>query len=285
MEADRILSEAFLANHPTDAAGVIERRPAADVAAFLSEGVPDRLAPVLAALDASFAAAVLSRVDPDAAGRLVEALLPDAASRLLRRQAPEVRDAILERLSPRARDRIQALLRYPAGSAGTLLDPTALSATSDLTVEAALERLRQVGRHLPYYLFVVDRRSVLIGVIGVGDLLAAAPDARLSALARRTVAALPATAGRAAIIAHPAARELHALPVVDTEGRLLGAVRQETLRHLEAEEAGAPLETVVGAAAVEVGELAWTVAAAVLDDFTAALDGPSPLPGAGQVDG
>ena len=45
----------------------------------------------------------------------------------------------------------------------------------------------------------------------------------------------PTTHSKRLLVMHPAWKRLHALPVVDREGRLLGAIRYGALRAIEAE--------------------------------------------------
>ena len=275
METGLLLSEAFLANHPTEAARTVEGRPVPEIAAFVSECAPERLARVVASMDPTVAAAALGEVDAGVAASLVEALPAGAASVLLRRLAADARGAILGRLSPRAGARIRTLLRHPTGSAGALLDPAVLTAPPDLTVRETLHRVRVAGAHVHHYLFVVDRRGSLLGVVSLRELLAAGPGALLGAVAHRTVATLPATADRDAILAHPSWNDLHALPVVDAGGRFLGIVRHETLRRLESEAPAKPLGTAAVAGALDFGELAWTGGAVLLGELLATR-GPPP---------
>lgn len=274
METERLVSEAFLEHHPSEAARTVEARPAAAVAAFLAESPPERLAPVVTAMDPTVAAHALGDIDAAVAAALVEALPSHAASVLLRRLAPETRDGILERLAPGAGARVRRLLRYAPGSAGALLDPAVLTAPPDLTVRETLQRVRDADAHVHYYLFVVDRRGSLVGVVSLRELLGAASDALLGAVAHRTVATLPATADRDAILAHPSWSDLHALPVVDAGGRFLGIVRHETLRLLESEARATPVGSATVAAALDLGEVVWTAGAALLGEAIAAVGTP-----------
>ena len=166
---------------------------------------------------------------------------------------------------------MESALRYPRGSAGALLDPAVLTVAPDQTVATALGRVRRADSGVHYYLFVVDRRGMLAGVVSPRDLLAAPPDAPVGAIAQQAVATLPATADREAIVAHPSWQELHALPVVDAGGRFLGLVRPETLRTLESEESATPLGTAVTSGALDFGELTWTVGAAVIGELADAV--------------
>lgn len=275
METDRLVSAAFLAKHPAEAARSLEAHPAPAVAAFLAECDPEHLAAVVAAMDPTVAAAALCEVDAEVAAPLIEVLPADAASVLLRRLAPADRGAILDRLSPRTAARVRELLRYPPGCAGALLDPAVLTVPPDLAVREVLQRVREADVHVHHYLFVVDRRGSLLGVVSLCELLAAAPDALVGAVACRTVATLPATADRDAIVAHPSWNDLHAVPVVDAGGRLLGILRHETLRRLENEARATPLGGAAAAAALDFGELAWTTGATLLGELAAAFGGPA----------
>ena len=276
LETDRLVSAAFLANHPAEAARTLEARPAPAVAAFLAECAPDDIAAVVSAMDPTVAAAALSEVDAEVAAPIAEALPADTASVLLRRLAPPARGALLDRLAPRTATRVRELLRYRPGSAGALLDPAVLTVPPDLAVGEVVQRVREAGAHVHHYLFVVERRGSLLGVVSLRELLSADPDVLVGAVAHRAVATLPASADRDAIVAHPSWNDLHAVPVVDAGGRLLGILRHETLRRLESQGRTTPLGGAAASAALDLGELAWTGGAALLGELAAAFSGPPP---------
>ena len=275
MESDRRLTDAFFEHHPTEAARVLETAAPIEIGALLSEMDGTRAAPVVAAMDPAVAATVLGALDPPVAARLVEALPARTAGILLRRAAPATRSAILGQLPSRDASRLGRLLQYPDGSAGALLDPSVRTAPPDVTAREMLDRLHTTGGTVHFYLYVVDRRGLLVGVVTLGELIGAPPDALLGAIARRRIATLPATAGPAAIVTHPAWRDVRALPVVDREGRFLGIVRQETVRELESGASARALEPLATGLALDVGELAWTEGAALVGDLIDALSDAS----------
>ena len=277
MEVDRLLSEAFVASHPTEAARAAETHPPAVIAAFLSDSARDPLIPALAAMDPAVAAAALAEVEAAVAAGFFEALPAHSARTLMRRLAPEARTRVLERLAPRAAVRVRTLLRHAPGSAGALLDPAVPTASPDRTVGETLRRVRDGdGDAHDGYLFVVARDGALRGAVGPRELLTAGPEALVGALARRAVAAVPATADRDTILAHPARNAPHGLPVVDAEGRFLGVVRPETVRRLKSAARATPLGTAAVDAAIDLGELAWAGGAALVGELLAALGSRSP---------
>jgi magnesium transporter len=274
LETDRLLAEAFLASHPAEAAREIELHPPPAVGAFLSDCTAHELARAMTAMDPAVAAAALAEMEADHATGIVAALPPPAASVLLRRVDPGLRALILERMPPRTAGRIRSRLQYPAGTAGALLDPGVLTAAPDLTVADARQRLRRTDLRFQAYLFVVDTNGVLCGVIGLGELLTAAQDERVGAIAHSRFEVMRAAAGREAILTHPAWRDLDTPPVVDASGRLLGVMRHAALRALAAEESQ-PAGPAAAAAALAFGELAWEAGAGVAGELADAFIAPA----------
>ncbi len=140
------------------------------------------------------------------------------------------------------------------------MDPEVLALPSDLTARSALQRVREAASFARYNLYVVDREQRLVGVLNLRELLRARAGDLLSELMVRDPMRITAAADRATLLAHPAWQRVASLPVVDDDGRYLGAVRYRTLRELENEilpkrrddDTGAALGTLltVGAAAV-----------------------------------
>jgi hypothetical protein len=93
--------------------------------------------------------------------------------------------------------------------------------------------VRAATRDLLYYLYVVDRARHLVGVLDIPELMTARPADQLRAVMHTQVDKLSAWAPSSVIRRHAGWRSCHAMPVVDDHGRLLGAIRYQTLRRLE----------------------------------------------------
>lgn len=232
LKLDSRLAEALLTRHPMRAALVLEQLGLGPAIAFLSEVSPGHLARVVPLLSQQLAGELLRALPVDSVAGLLATANEDIAARLARGLGDRV-DAVLERIPGERRASLASLLRYPADSAGGLMDPNVLSLPGDLSAEEALARVRELSTSARYNVYIVDRQQRLIGVLNLRELLLAAPAARLDALMISQPHSLPASAGRASIIAHPGWREAHSLPVVDEQGRYVGAIRYRTLRTLE----------------------------------------------------
>jgi magnesium transporter len=229
------LANQVLREHPSRAASVLERSGLAEAVPLLTRGEPTVAAEVLRRLAPHFAAAVLERSAPERASRLLDTLELDVAARLARRLSGPLLEAILQRTGTRRARALRAVLHFPEGSAGALMDPDVLALPEELSAREALRRVRETASQARYNLYVVDREGHLVGVLNLRELLLARPRAQLSDLMVRDPARLDARADRASVLSHAGWREVHALPVVDEEGAYLGAVRYRTLRALEEE--------------------------------------------------
>lgn len=284
MTSDLDLCRAFVVAHPDDAARVLERLPAANVAALFEVLPPDASVRALEQMAPTTAADTLERMRPAAAASIVAALPTDLAASLLRRADGATQAAVLEGLPKEEAGLLGALLRYPEGSAGALMDPRAIAVAEDVATREALATVRRSPRHLFDYVFVVDRAHRLVGFTGLRELVQARPGDPVAAITNRSVSRLPARSSRAAILAHPGWRHVHALPVVDDESMFLGAIRYETFRTLESQAhvTARPLDAVT--TVVALGELYWLGLSGVLDGLASMVKRNPPAAGRPEAD-
>lgn len=235
MTTDQRLAVAFLETHPREAALAIERLSGPERVAVLQELPPDAAASALRSMGRASGSETLAQLESGHAARLVGALSPDESADLLRRLPADARDRIVGAMHPAARERVARMLRFPEGTAAALMDPSILDLPADISVAEAQERVRAATHGLLYYLYVVDADRRLVGVLDIPELMSARPSANLRAVMHERVERLSAWAPPSVIRTHDGWRGYHAMPVVDEEGRLLGAIRYQTLRRLEQE--------------------------------------------------
>jgi Mg/Co/Ni transporter MgtE len=206
-----VLTNAFLAAHPADAARVLDRLPAAETAA-LFERAPARLgAPVLAAMLPHLAA-----------------LSVPAAAAALRHVADPVRSRLLDALPTAAALACRALLGYPDDAIGAWVDTDVVALPGDAHASEAIDAVSAATDTPQAPVFVVGADQQLLGAVDVPVLLRVPADTRLDALMRAMVT-LPAVSPLAGAAAHPAWQEVEVIAVVDRGGRLVGALHRCTL--------------------------------------------------------
>jgi magnesium transporter len=268
MTLEQRLAHAFLDEHPSEAAQALERITSERRAAVL-RAAPAESARALGHIVSSAAAESLALLT-DAEAALVLDALPLATAIVLLRRMPEAAERLVRGLPKEKQEWLRRALRYPDGTAGAVMDPAVLVLPDDISVAEARVRLRRQASQLLYYLFVVDRSGRLVGVLDIPELMRARTRSPIRAVMHERVEHLPAWTPATAVRVHPGWRRFHAMPVTDEEGRLVGAIRYQTLRRLEQEadggEDGRQTAVTVGA----LGELFHLGVAAMVEGVAAA---------------
>ncbi|WP_030015732.1 magnesium transporter [Curtobacterium sp. S6] len=154
---------------------------------------------------------------------LMESLDPDDRASLLDEMPAKVADRIMSGLSAEERRMTNIVLGYPAEAIGRYMSPEVLGLPQELTVEEALERIRE-NIDFPetvYLLPVVGSGRRLVGVVGLRRLLSTNPGEKLGDIARKAVSA-HAMDDREAVARRFIDDKLVAMPIVDREDRLVG---------------------------------------------------------------
>jgi magnesium transporter len=265
------LCEAFIDAHPRDAAKGIERLPPPQAAALIDAISPVAAARAVSAMAPAIASDSLVRLSPERAASVMGHLRTDRAAVLLRLMPPAAISAILKRLPETEMRMLQARLQYPEGTAGALMDIRIVSGPDHLTAGAVLTLLRRTAGHLHDYFYVVDEEHRLAGAVDLRDVVVTRSDAPVSELMNRSVNRVPARAGRAAILASPGWKHVHALPVVDDTGVLVGAISYGTFRALsdDLRNGAGPADAMT--TVVALGELYWLGLSGVVDGVAAAV--------------
>ncbi len=173
------------------------------------------------------ARAILEEMEPDERADLLEEVPAVVARRLLRLLSPEERQITLK------------LLGYEDGTAGRVMNPDFVDLRSEMTVEQALERIRQlsVKRETIYELYVIDNERHLLGTVSLKDLVLAGPNIRISDIVKKDPKIVYTNTNQEEVARILRDEELPAVSVVDNEGRLVGIVTLEDVVDIVEEEA------------------------------------------------
>lgn len=263
MNSDAALSQLFCEQHPADAAAVLMRLPAAGVAAFLMN------------LPAPGAAALLQNMLPERAARIIPLLEPQHAAAifsqlkltetagLLRPLATAQRDALFAALPAKLTAQLSRVIRFPAGTVGSLLSTPLLSLRDDWTVRYGLREFKQLPANTLTDLPVVDQDQYFLGTVSLHGLLTGHDELRVSALINESTPALPAEAPLASIVHHPMWDRSTAAPVVDLHNKLLGVLQRATLRQHLTNPSHAPRSDLL-APVLALAEVYWSASSSLV---------------------
>ncbi|MGD1995269.1 MAG: magnesium transporter [Anaerolineae bacterium] len=197
----------------------------------------EQSADILEELKEEEAAEVAVRLNAADLARLLDEMEPDEAADLLgdipAEQAAQALAAMAEA------EEVRPLLVHPDESAGGLMTSARITLHREMRAEEAIAYLRTVAPDSEtfYYLFAVDEDVRLAGVISLRQLVVAPPSARIEEIMNPDVISVQAEADQEEAARLMSRYDLLALPVVDTEGHLLGVITHDDLVEVLEEEA------------------------------------------------
>ena len=193
---------------------------------------------------------VLAELYVDDAADLVEEMPANVVKRILKHADPEMRSAINQ------------ILRYDEYSAGSIMTTEYVSLRPSMTVEEAILRIRRQGvdKETIYTCYVTDSNRTLIGMVSVKDLLLAADDEMKIEDIMVTNLIFATTSTNQEEVAQMLSKyNFIAMPVVDTEGRMVGIVTFDDAMDVMEEAATEDMEMMAGMTPSEKPYLKSTV--------------------------
>ena len=267
----RITTE-FVEAYPDDAARVLE------------DAVPEVAGEVLGALPARVAAAVLREMNPHAAAGGLGHLAPDAAAGIARhlpvalaaalvlRLDTEVRAALMKALPANVSVPLRMVLRFPAGSVGSIIDPRVVTVRPETRVGEATEMARRAPALLRKYLYVLDEHQRLTGKVDARQCLLRDPELPIGRLDREEPMALRARTSLREASRHAGWERFSVLPATDHRGVFLGVVRRASLRRALTDGTTPEPEAELAGLALDLADLYWQTAAGFITGAAAAHD-------------
>lgn len=157
---------------------------------------------------------------------VVDKMSPDDRARMFDELPAKVVRRLLSQLSPKERQATAILLGYGEDTAGRIMTPEYISLKENLTVSQTLERIRNLANasEVVYYLYVTDASRRLTGIVSLRDLVIAAPDTTLAEIMTRDVVFVHTDTDQEEVARTIQRYDIVALPVVDSEERLVGVV-------------------------------------------------------------
>ena len=209
-----------------------------DIASFLDELAPEQMLLVFRLLPKELAAEVFTYLeDSDDQERLINALSDQELREVLNElylddtvdiiedMPANVVSRILRNCDASARSQINQLLNYPKDSAGSIMTTEFVALRPDDTVARAFARIRAEGvdKETVYTCYVI-RNRVLQGVVTVRRMLLSGEDTRIEDIMETNVLSVHTLEDKEVVAQMFSRYDLTALPVVDSDERLIGIV-------------------------------------------------------------
>jgi magnesium transporter len=169
---------------------------------------------------------VLRGLTDEETRHLLAELPPDDRTHLFEELPGEVTQRLLNLLSPEDLQEARQLLGYPEESVGRLMTPDYVAVRPHWTTAQALEHIRATGkgRETVAVIYVTDASWRLLDALEIDRFILAPPDQLVEEIMDRTYQALSPYDDREKAVEMMRRYDLFALPVVDSDGVLLGIV-------------------------------------------------------------
>lgn len=214
--------------HPVEIARLTEALSYQQGAEVLESLDDETAAETLEEMPADVQARFIGDIEKERAADILEWMSPDEAADVLGDLPEDQAEELLGLMEGTEQQDVAELLPYEDDTAGGLMTTEFVAVPQNLTVAAALARLREMAEtpNMIYYLYVTDREDTwhLAGVITLRSLILADLNASLADVMRTDYqSAHPDDSARRAA-ERIAEYNLLALPVIDDAGDILGIV-------------------------------------------------------------
>lgn len=245
------------------ALNIVEKLRPVEVATVLrSLGKRERQATfdALAARDPGKAAEALSELGPDfvsdllgaaPAGAIIDLLIElpsDDAVLLLAGLPEELREEVLAQLQAEHSTDVPELLTFDTETAGRIMTAEYFALAEETTVSEAVAALQRRSEEfeMSFYVYVVDSRHHLVGVVSLRQLLLNTPSTPLKKIMSTDVLKVTTSTDQEEVARLVAYYNLLALPVVDAESKLVGIVTVDDIIDVIREEATEDIYALAG---------------------------------------
>jgi magnesium transporter len=241
--------------HPADLAQVFSELPDKDrEAAFslLAERNGRLAMEAISELGPEAGAGLLATRSAEEIAKLAQEIPSDDAAALIDYLPEELSAAVLDLMRPKESGVVENLLEYDEQTAGRIMNPHVFALDEDMTVGEAITAL-QANRdvEMVFYLYVVDERGHLVGVVSLRRLLLVSPETPLKRIMTADLISARVEMDQEEVARQVAAYNLLAIPVVDEENKLVGIITVDDVIDVIKDEATEDIYRLAGVAGDE----------------------------------
>jgi magnesium transporter len=239
--------------------------PAADIADLLVELEGDVAVVIFRLLKKPLAADVFSTLPSGKGVELLELfnrqqlsdvmvnLEPDEQVSLMEELPGHLTQRVMNSMNLEDQKQVKKLLGYPEESVGRLMTPRYVRVKTDWTIERSMKHIRKYAEVAETLnrIYVVDDKEYLIDDLRLTELILADPEETIETLMDRSFETLMAYEDQEEAVKMFAKYDRAALPVVDTDGILVGIVTVDDVIDVAEEEATEDMQKMAGMDALD----------------------------------
>lgn len=175
---------------------------------------------------------------------VVEELYVDDAVELVEEMPANVVSRILAQADPDTRKMINEILQYPEDTAGSVMTTEFVELQGSWSAQQAIEHIRSVGvdKETINTCYITGRTHKIKGVVSIRSLILANPETKCEELMSTSLVTVQTLEDQETVAQMFAKYNFQALPVVDSDDRLLGIVTMDDAIDIMEDEATEDME-------------------------------------------
>ena len=198
----------------------------------------DKAAEVFANMDSSMQTYLVEMFSEKELKELLDDLYMDDTVDILEELPANLVNRILDAVSTTDRALINQLLNYPEDSAGSIMTTEYVDIRKNMTVAQAMKHIKETGIHKEtiYTCYVTEQRR-LIGIVSAKDLMTTDDDVPIQDLMETEIISVKTHTDKEEVAKLFTKYDFLAIPVLDTDGLMVGIVTFDDAMDVMVEEA------------------------------------------------
>ncbi len=225
--------------HPSTVAEGIQDLEPEEIVDVLRYAPREACSEILRYLETNVQARVVDLCHLEEVAGLLEGMPPDDRIDLFKQMSPETQERVLRAAPPDEREDMLRLAAYREETAGALMTTRFVTVRPWEMVTEAIASVRgqAAAAEIISISYVLDDDDVLVGVVSLRELMLAADAARIADIMHRDLIVVHVGDDQEEVARTIHRHDLAAVPVVDSDGRLIGTVTADDAMEVEEDEA------------------------------------------------
>jgi len=243
--------------HPADLAEILSHLDEKSEKQYLLAQLgSEQAALVLNELDAEVVADLLQDISPTRISEILDEMSFDDAADFLGELSENDKEKFLDLFEDQDAEDVQELMDYREDTAGGIMTTEYVAIPDNISAGKAIEVLREIApdAETVYYVYVINLKNQLVGVISLRELIIASPDSLVSDIMRKKVISVNVKDDQEDVARLVAKYDFLAVPVVDDKQHLIGIITVDDVIDVIHEEATEDLYRLAGTYAAEEDE-------------------------------
>lgn len=238
---------------PADGAELFEDLPPTETALIFRVMPRAQAAEIFELLPVENQATLVQALSNEQIESILNDMAPDDRTRLLEELPAEVVKRALAQLHPEELKVARRLLGYPERSAGRVMTPEYVALPPLMTCKQALAEIRKQEMRVETVsvIYLVDEKGRLVDDIDLSSIALASEDATLAQIAEGQPISVTAMSDQSDVVRMFEKYDRYALPVVDTNGVLVGIITADDVFDVAEREATEDFQKLGGSEALE----------------------------------